>query len=222
MPDRLGPPQPAVLRAFADTISARSAMLGHTGMLRASTAEEPGLIVQSVALVLSMVISILTLVLLVIQTRALSAQTRSVAKNLEYGTYLKLVDSLNEINLRLMSEPAMQEMFREVGYIADGVDAEESLSISRLALAWHHFNRYEAAFLGFQRGILPDSQWTLWRRRLELDMQVPFLRAAWRVERVNYAYDPEFIACMQRAVDRYGDLPNQDPSSSTVGGATVG
>jgi hypothetical protein len=174
--------------------------------------------VQSIALVLSMVISVLTLVLLVMQTRALSLQTKSVAKNLEYGTYLKLVDSLNEINLRLMSEPAVQEMFRDVGYIADGIEAEESLSIARLALAWHHFNRYEAAFMGFRQGILPDNQWSLWRRRLELDMQAPFLQAAWRVERANYAYDPEFLACMQQAIDRHArpDAPRQGPAAASA------
>jgi hypothetical protein len=149
-----------------------------------------------------MVISILTLVLLIVQTHSLVVQTRAVAKGLEYSAFLTLVDSLNQVNLSLMSDSGVQDMFRDVGYIADNVGTTENLSIGKLALAWHHFNRYEAAFEGFRQGILPDGQWDLWRRRVALDLKAPFLREAWHVESANYAYDPGFLAFMNEAVGR--------------------
>jgi hypothetical protein len=149
---------------------------------------------QVVAILVSMAVSVVTLALLVLQTRALSVQTRAVAKSLEYGAYLKLVDYLNDINLQLMTNEATQGVFRRMDFIADTLRANEDLSIESIALGWHMLNRYEAAFVGYRQGIVPVTEWAVWRQRLQLDMRLPFMRKIWLQEVKNFAYDPGFIA----------------------------
>jgi hypothetical protein len=155
---------------------------------------------QVAAVLVSMAVSIVTLVLLVLQTRALSTQTRAVAKSLEYSAYLKLVDYLNDVNIELMTNKATQDVFTRMDYVADTLRDNEDLSIQSIALGWHMLNRYEAAYVGYRQGILPPTEWVVWRRRLELDMQLPFLRKIWLQEEKSFAYDPGFAAIVSELV----------------------
>jgi hypothetical protein len=148
---------------------------------------------QVIAITVSMAVSIVTLALLVLQTRALSVQTRSVAKSLEYGAYLKLVDYLNDVNLELMTNRATQDVFRRMDFIAATLRDNEDLTIESIALSWHMLNRYEAAYVGFRHGIVAATEWAVWRQRLDLDLQLPFLQKVWLQEVKSFAYDPGFV-----------------------------
>jgi hypothetical protein len=175
---------------------------------------------QIVAILVSMAVSIVTLVLLVLQTRALSVQTRSVAKSLEYGAYLKLVDYLNDINLQLMTNQATQDVFRRMDFIADTLRDNEDLSIESIALGWHMLNRYEAAFVGYRQGIVPVTEWAVWRQRLQLDMRLPFMRKIWFQEVKNFAYDPGFIALVSELIAQ-SDLDSEARASPESTGADL-
>src|SRR5262245_25683938 len=90
---------------------------------------------QGIAVTASLVVSFVTLALLVVQTRSLSAQTRAVAKSLEYGAYLKLVDYLNDVNLELMGNPELKRVFIDMDVLNQHLATVPDLSIEQVALA---------------------------------------------------------------------------------------
>jgi hypothetical protein len=157
---------------------------------------------QAVAVTVSLAMSVITLVLLVIQTKSLSTQTRAVAKSLEYGAYLKLVDYLNDVNLELMSNPELKKVFVNLDFLNDHLAEVPDLSIEHVALAWHMLNRYEAAYIGYRHGIVSQYEWTVWQRRLEVDLQLPFIRTVWKSDIQNFAYSAGFVEVVNAATAR--------------------
>jgi hypothetical protein len=170
---------------------------------------------QGITVTGSLVVSIVTLALLVVQTRSLSAQTRAVAKSLEYGAYLKLVDYLNDVNLELMNNPELKRVFINMDVLNQHLATVPDLSIEQVALAWHMINRYEAAYVGYRHGIVPASEWTVWQRRLEGDLRLPFIRAVWSYDISNFAYSQGFVDLVIAAIGRV-DAMRLHPETSEV------
>ena len=130
--------------------------------------------VERIALLVSLAINLVTLSFFVLQTRYLARQTTALNRSLEYTAYLKLVDYLNEVNLLLFQDAKVAAVFKELDFIRERLEASQDLSIEKIGLAWLILNRYEAALVGYQLGVIPEGEWAVWTTRLEQDLQIPF------------------------------------------------
>ena len=122
--------------------------------------------VERIALLVSLAINLVTLSFFVLQTRYLARQSRSLNRSLEYTAYLKLVDYLNEVNLLLFQDAKVAAVFKELDFIRERLEANQDLSIEKIGLAWLILNRYEAALVGYQLGVIPEGEWAVWTARL--------------------------------------------------------
>jgi hypothetical protein len=148
--------------------------------------------IERIALLVSLAINVFTLSFFVMQTRYLARQTTSLNRSLEYSAYLKLVDYLNEVNLLLLQDAKVAAVFKDLGFIRERLEVNEGLSIEKIGLAWLILNRYEAALVGYQLGVIPQREWDVWTARLEQDLQIPFIRDVWDQDVSNFDYTPGF------------------------------
>jgi hypothetical protein len=148
--------------------------------------------IERIALLVSLAINVFTLSFFVMQTRYLARQTTSLNRSLEYSAYLKLVDYLNEVNLLLLQDAKVAAVFKDLGFIRERLEVNEGLSIEKIGLAWLILNRYEAALVGYQPGVIPQREWDVWTARLEQDLQIPFIRDVWDQDVSNFDYTPGF------------------------------
>jgi hypothetical protein len=148
--------------------------------------------IERIALLVSLAINLFTLSFFVVQTRYLARQTTSLNRSLEYSAYLKLVDYLNEVNLLLLQDAKVAAVFKDLGFIRERLEGNEGLSIEKIGLAWLILNRYEAALVGYQLGVIPRREWDVWTARLEQDLQIPFIRDVWDQDVSNFDYTPGF------------------------------
>jgi hypothetical protein len=113
----------------------------------------------------------------VLQTRYLARQSTSLNRSLEYTAYLKLVDYLNEVNLLLFQDAKVAAVFKDLGFIRERLEADQELSIEKIGLAWLILNRYEAALVGYQLGVIPEvsgpSGRPVWSRTSRSPSSVP-------------------------------------------------
>lgn len=65
--------------------------------------------------------------------------------------------------------------------------------MEKISLAWLIINRYEAAFVGHDLGIISDDEWRVWTKRLRKDLQIPFIREVWRSDVGNFEYNARFV-----------------------------
>jgi hypothetical protein len=154
--------------------------------------------VERTALFVSLAINLVTLTFFVLQTRYLARQTTSLNRSLEYTAYLKLVDYLNEVNLLLFQDAKVAAVFKDLGFIRERLEADQDLSIEKIGLAWLILNRYEAALVGYQLGVIPEGEWAVWTARLEQDLQIPFIRAVWDQDVSNFDYTTGFKELVNR------------------------
>ena len=147
---------------------------------------------QTLALIVSLAVNTATLVVFVLQTRFLAKQTSTLNKSLEYAAYQKLVDYLNEVNMLLLQDPRVATIFKEMDFIQETLDTHAGLSIEKIGLAWLIINRYEAALVGHELGVIPDKEWAIWTRRLGQDLQIPFIRDVWMHDISNFDYTDSF------------------------------
>jgi hypothetical protein len=154
--------------------------------------------VERVVLIVSLAISLVTLSFFVVQTRYLARQTTSLNRSLEYTAYLKLVDYLNEVNLLLLQDARVAAVFKDLGFIKERLDTNQDLSIEKIGLAWLILNRYEAALVGYQLGVIPEGEWRVWTARLEQDLQIPFIRDVWDQDVSNFDYTKGFKDLVNR------------------------
>jgi hypothetical protein len=148
--------------------------------------------IERIALLVSLAINLFTLSFFVVQTRYLARQTMALNRSLEYGAYLKLVDYLNEVNLLLLQDAKVAAVFKDLGFIRERLEVNKGLSIEKIGLAWLILNRYEAALVGYQLGVIPQREWDVWTARLEQDLQIPFIRDVWDQDVSNFDYTPGF------------------------------
>ncbi|HET7519011.1 MAG TPA: hypothetical protein VFN05_15250 [Actinomycetes bacterium] len=118
--------------------------------------------VERLALPVSLAINLITLSFFVLQTRYLAGQTTSLTRSLEYTAYLKLVDDLNEVNLLLFQDAKVAAAFKELDFIRERLEGSQDLSIEKIGLAWLILDRYEAALVGYQLGVIPEAEWAVW------------------------------------------------------------
>jgi hypothetical protein len=144
----------------------------------------------------SLLINFLTLAVFIFQTRYLAHQTKMLTRSLEYSSYHQLVEYLNDVSKLLMQDPEVQAIFKEMPFIKDTVEQDPALGLDKIGLAWLIINRYEAAFVGHQLGVLPSGAWDIWKERLSKDLSLPFLRDVWLNDLKNSRYNTEFARLM--------------------------
>lgn len=162
------------------------------------------------SIIAGLAINFLTLLLFLLQTKHLSKQTNMLARSLEYSSYLKLLDYLNDVSRLVIEDPKVKEIFREVHFVKDSLAANQNLSIEKIGLAWLVINRYEAAFVGNQLGVLPEGEWEIWKDRLKNDVRLAFVRDVWRDDVRTFAYNRGFL-------DLMNDLVQADATQHTTG-----
>ena len=140
---------------------------------------------ERVVLIISLAINLITLILFLSQTRYLS-------KSLKYSSYQKLIDYTNEVSKLLIENPSVIEIFKDVEFIKAGLNQSQGMSVEQIGLAWLIINRYEAAFVGYELGVIPDVEWKVWKKRLEKDLKIPFIRNVWRNDVGNFEYNKKF------------------------------
>ncbi|HEX3531842.1 MAG TPA: hypothetical protein VH988_32695 [Thermoanaerobaculia bacterium] len=150
---------------------------------------------EKFVLIGGLIINFLMMVFLAFQTRHISRQTRTLTRSLEYSTYLKLVDYLNEVSNLLIQDPKVKSIFEEMKFIKDGL-AEKGLTTEKVGLAWLIINRYEAAYMGEQLGVLPDGEWQVWKERLRNDLRLKFVRDVWENDVRSFDYNRGFAKLM--------------------------
>lgn len=162
--------------------------------------------IEIVVLVVSSLVSFTTLCVFIWQTRILGAQTRylgaqteSLIRSQEYASYQKLIDYTNLVSLQLLENEKVIKVFNDIGFIKRGIEGQQ-LSIEKIGLAWLIINRYEAAFVGHQLGMVPEEEWQVWERRLRKDLQIPFVRDVWVHDVKNYDYNPKYKEIVTRMI----------------------
>lgn len=161
------------------------------------------------SIIAGLVINFLTLVFFLLQTRHLGKQTSMLARSLEYSSYLKLLDYLNEVSKLAIEHPEVKKIFSELHFVKDSLAGNKDLSIEKIGLAWMVINRYEAAFVGNQLGVLPKGEWEVWKNRLQNDMRLAFVRDVWKDDVKNFAYNRGFLELMN-------DLVRADAAQQTT------
>lgn len=152
--------------------------------------------VNDMVLVGSLAVNFFMLVVFVYQTRHLGTQTRMLTRSLEYSSYNKLVDHLNDVSRLHIQDAEVQAIFEEMPFIRKSVQQDPRLAIDKIGLAWIIINRYEAAFVGHQLGVLPAGEWDVWRERLIKDLSLPFVRDVWVNDVKNFKYNAKFTQLM--------------------------
>jgi hypothetical protein len=148
--------------------------------------------IEEIVLLVSLAINVGMLILFIVQTRYLSVQTEALRKSIVYSSYQKLNDYINDINLLLLDHKAVLEIFSQMDSMKIRLKEDKSLSVEKIALAWHMLNRYEAAFTGYKLGVISESEWEIWKKRMETDINLPFLRKVWKQDLTTWAYNIEF------------------------------
>lgn len=148
--------------------------------------------VEDIALPATLLLNMVALIIVARQTSHLAKQNKAILVSLEYTSYLKLVDYLNEVNSQIFQNERVAQAFSELDFIADHLKSRPGLTVEKVALAWMIINRYEAAMMGYKLGIIPERDWQVWIRRLSKDMRLPFIRDVWICDIQNFDYDPEF------------------------------
>lgn len=162
------------------------------------------------AIIVGLAINFLTLLLFLLQTRHLGEQTNMLARSLEYGSYLKLLDYLNDVSKLTIEDSKVKEIFSELPFVKDNLAANRDLSMEKIGLAWLVINRYEAAFVGNQLGVLPEGEWEIWKNRLEKDMRMAFVRDVWRGDVKNFDYNRGFSDLMNSLVGAASAVESQE------------
>ena len=70
------------------------------------------------------------------------------------------------MNLLLFQDAKVAAVFKELDFIRERLEANQDLSIEKIGLAWLILNRYEAALVGYQLGVIPEGEWAVWTARL--------------------------------------------------------
>jgi hypothetical protein len=168
------------------------------------------------SIIAGLVINFVTLLLFLLQTRHLGKQTNMLARSLEYSSYLKLLDYLNDVSKLAIENPKVKEIFSELHFVKDNLVANQNLSMEKIGLAWLVINRYEAAFVGDQLGVLPEGEWKIWENRLRNDVRLPFVRDVWRDDVKNFAYNRGFRDLMNDLIQAEStDHARQPPATRT-------
>jgi hypothetical protein len=148
--------------------------------------------IEEIALIISLAINVGMLILFIVQTKYLSIQTEALRKSIVYSSYQKLNDYINDINLLLLDHKTVVEIFKQMYSMKLRLKKNKSLSVEKVALAWHMLNRYEAAFTGYKLGVIPRSEWEVWKKRMETDVRLPFLHKVWKQDLTAWSYNIEF------------------------------
>lgn len=157
------------------------------------------------SIIAGLAINFLTLVLFLLQTRHLGSQTKMLARSLEYSSYLKLLDYLNDVSKLAIEDSKVKEIFSELHFVKDSLTENSNLSMEKIGLAWLVINRYEAAFVGNQLGVLPEGEWEVWKDRLKKDAQLSFVRDVWKDDVSFFAYNQGFRRLMNDLVATSGE-----------------
>lgn len=145
---------------------------------------------EHMILIAGFAVNFATLILLLLQTRHLATQTKALSTGLRYTSYQKLVDYTNDVSMLLLENERVVEVFKEMDFVKDGT--RRGLSVEKIGLAWLIINRFEAAFVGHELGIISDDEWKVWTKRLKKDLQIPFIREVWRSDVGNFEYNTRF------------------------------
>jgi hypothetical protein len=102
------------------------------------------------------------------------------------------------VNLLLFQDAKVASVFKELDFIREWLEGSQDLSIEKIGLAWLILNRYEAALVGCQLGVIPEAEWAVWTARLEQDFQIPFIRDVWDQDVSNFDYTNGFKELVNR------------------------
>jgi hypothetical protein len=151
--------------------------------------------IDTIAIIIStitLVVNIGAFIILIMQTRYLSAQTEALRKSIAYSSYQKLNDEINAVNNLMLDHDSVVKIFKQMKSMKQRMKEYPGLSMEKIALAWHMLNRYESAYIGHKLEVIPEAEWIVWVKRMELDINTDFLREVWRQDLQSWDYDEEF------------------------------
>lgn len=154
---------------------------------------------------ITLIINIGAFIILILQTRYLGTQTEALRKSIAYSSYQKLNDEINVINGLLLDHDSVVKIFNQMKSMKQRMKEYPGLSMEKIALAWHMLNRYESAYIGHKLDVIPDAEWNVWIKRMELDINTDFLREVWRQDIRSWDYDDEFKQLVNRLLLRWNE-----------------
>lgn len=177
--------------------------------------------IQSISVLAGVIISFLTLIIVMLQTIHLGRQTKMLTQNLQYSSYLKLLDYLNELNKLMINNERVKEAFEQVDSVKARMASKRDLSMEKMVAAWFIVNQYEAAFVGEKIGVLPEGEWAVWEKRLKDDLRIGFVRDVWADDVKSFDYDRGFLGLMNRLLnaDEFQDTKKASKRKRSAGRA---
>lgn len=129
---------------------------------------------------------------LALQTELMTRQTSLMMKSLNFDSYLRLNQVLDDLNRLVLTDPGVKQIFSELPFVKAGLLGMPNLSAEKVAIAWMILNRYEASFIGNEMQALPEGEWEVWKNRLRSDLKIDFVRQVWLNDIGSFAYNSKF------------------------------